>query len=889
MRKNLAKLVKHINMLNFHCTENSPEYKLLENLLTDDMIEIGLSMKLRKPYSVKDLAKKTGRSIENISKLVEEMAMIGVVEYHRINGEEKVLLPVFAPGSMELMVMNKELVETHPEISKSFADYVENLSKGYAKYFPKGHGLVITLPVQKAIDAEPKRIDIEEVSYWVEKYAPSLSVTGCQCRRSARIRGDIGEDLEGEWCIQLGEFAESCIKTKRSRRITKEEAYDILKRAEEMGYVHEVTNIDGPKKSLFICNCHPEACLAFRTARLVDTPNMMRSNFVAAVDKDKCVACGQCMEVCPMNAAKLGQKICQEKPVKLKKNISPDDHIWGKDKWTLDFRTSKKNVIPETGTSPCKTGCPAHISVQAYLKLASQGRYAEALELIKLENPFPAVCGRICNRRCESACTRCTVDEAVAIDEVKKFIAQQELNSEKRYVPKKKFNEGKKIAIIGAGPAGLSCAFYLAIYGHQVTVFEKQNQLGGMLKYGIPSFRLEKNIVDAEIEVLKELGVEFKTGIEVGKDITLNELRADGYKGFYFAIGAQAGRKIGIQGEDAEGVFSGIDFLRDVNLGKMDKLVGRTVVVGGGNVAVDVARTAIRSGASSVSMICLEARDIMPAAADEVEEAEEEGITISNSWGPKRIVTENGKVVGIEFKKCTRVFDEEKRFNPAYNENDTLMVECENVVMTIGQAIQWGGLLDGTKVELNPNQTVKADNFTYQTAQEDIFIGGDAYTGPKFAIDAIAAGKQGAVSLHRYVWEGHDLLIGRDRREYQEIDKNNLRIGDYDQTPRQKPIRKADINLTFADHRGTFTEEEIKKETERCLNCGAAYIDQTRCLGCALCTTRCKFDAISLSKISSEYGCTYEQLPMHIAKNVVARTGKIAIRAAKDMLSGDRE
>lgn len=887
MRKNLAKLVERINMLNFHCTENSPEYKLLENLLTDDMIAIGLGMKLRTPYSVKEIAKRTGRSVEHVRNLVEKMATIGVIEYHRVNGEEKVLLPIFAPGSMELMVMNKDQVEAHPEIAHSFVEYVESLTKGFASFFPKGTGLVITVPVQKAIDAEPQKIDIEELSYWVEKYAPSLSATGCQCRRSARIRGEIGEDLEGEWCIQLGEFAESCIKTNRSRRITKEEAYDILHRAEEMGYVHAVTNIDGPKNSLFICNCHPESCLAFRTARLVDTPNMMRSNFVASVDQDKCVACGQCMEVCPMNAAKLGQKICQEKPVKIRENISPDDHIWGKDKWTLDFRTSKKNVVPETGTSPCKTGCPAHIAVQAYLKLANQGRYAEALELIKAENPFPAVCGRICNRRCEAACTRCTLDEAVAVDEVKKFIAQQELNRATRYVPKKKFNEGKKIAVIGAGPAGLACAFYLAIYGHQVTVFEKENQLGGMLKYGIPAFRLAKDVVDAEIAVLKELGVECKTGIEVGKDITLDELRAAGYKGFYLAIGAQAGRRLGLEGEAAAGVFSGIDFLRDVNLGKIGKLTGHTVVVGGGNVAVDVARIAVRAGASPVAMFCLESRDMMPAAADEIEEAEEEGITVNNSWGPKRIITQNGKVAGIEFKKCTRVFDRENRFNPVYDENNTISVACENVMLTVGQAIQWGDLLQGTKVELNRNQTAKADAFTYQTAQQDIFVGGDAYTGPQFAIDAIAAGKQGAVSLHRYVWEGHDLLIGRDRRDYREIDKNNLRITAYDHTPRQKPLKRTDEKLTFADDRGTLTEEQVKKETERCLNCGAAHIDQTRCLGCALCTTRCKFDAISLKKVSSEYGCTYEQLPLRIAKNVVARTGRIAVRAVKDMFPGN--
>lgn len=887
MRKNLAKLVKHINMLNFHCTEDSPEYKVLKNILTDDMIEIGLSMKLRKPYSIENIAKKTHRSTEDVSKLVKKMASIGIIEYTRVNGEERAVLPVFAPGSMELMVMNKDLVEEHHEIANGFVDYVENLTKGYAKFFPKSTGLVITVPVQKAIDAEPKRISIEEVSHWVEKFAPSLSVTGCQCRRSARIRGDAGEDLEGEWCIQLGEFAESCIKTNRSRRITKEEAYDILKRAEEMGFVHEVTNIDGPKKSLFICNCNPETCLAFRTARLVDTPNMMKSNFVATVDKDKCVACGQCMEVCPMNAAKLGQKLCQMNPVKIKKSITPDDHIWGKDKWTLNFRTNKKNVVPETGTSPCKTGCPAHISVQAYLKFASQGKYEEALELIKRENPFPAVCGRICNRRCESACTLGTIDKPVAIDEVKKFIAQQELSSKHRYVPKKKYSEGKKIAVIGAGPAGLSCAFYLAIYGHQVTVFEKQENLGGMLRYGIPSFRLEKNVVDAEIEVLKEIGIEFKTGIEVGKDISLDQLRMEGYKGFYLAIGAQAGRKVGIEGEDAKGVISGIDFLRSVNRVKIDKLTGRTVVVGGGNVAVDVARTAARAGSSEVSMFCLESRDIMPAADDEIEEAEEEGITINNSWGPKKVITENGRAVAIEFKKCTRVFDEQKRFNPVYDEKNTIVVKCENILLTIGQAIQWGGLLDGTRIELNRNKTAKADSFIYQTAQKDIFVGGDAYTGPKFAIDAIAAGKQGAVSLHRYVWQGHDLLIGRDPREYHEIDKENLLIEDYDHTPRQKPLIDTSAKLTFKDEREPFTEEQVKKETKRCLSCGAAVVDQTRCIGCGLCTTRCKFDAITLSKVSSKYGCTYEKLPMRVAKNVVARAGRIAVRKVKDVISGE--
>lgn len=883
MRKNLAKLVKHVNMLNLHCTENSPEYKLLENILTDDMIEIALSMKLRKPYTLAEIAQRSKVSGNQLKKLVEEMAMIGVLEYTKKDGKDAVMLPVFAPGSMELMVMNQDLLEEHPEIADSFVTYVENLTKNFAKFFPQGNGLVITLPVQKAIEAEQKRIDIEEVSYWVEKFSPSLSVTGCQCRRSATIRGESGEGMDGEWCIQLGEFAESCIKTNRARRVTKEEAYELLLKAEEMGYIHEVTNIDGPKNSLFICNCNPEVCLAFRTARLVDTPNMMKSNFEAKVDKEKCVACGQCMEVCPMNAAKLGQKLCQEKPVKIKKSITPDDHLWGKKRWNLDYRTNRKNVIPETGTAPCKTNCPANIAVQGYLKMANQGRYLEALELIKKENPFPAVCGEICNRRCEDACTRGNIDNPVAIDEVKKFIAEMELNNETRFVPKKIFGNGKRIAIIGGGPAGLSCAYYLAVYGHQVTIFEKMDQPGGMLKYGLPSFRLNKAVVDAEIEVLKELGVEFRTGVEVGTDITLNELRTQGYEGFYLAIGAQAGRKAGIENEEQPGVLTGIDFLRDVNLGKLEKLTGRTVVVGGGNVAIDVARTSVRVGATDVSMICLERRDMMPASEEEVVEAEDENITIKNSWGPKRIIVEKGKLKGIEFQKCTRVLDAQKRFNPQYDENNTMVIECENIILSIGQSIEWKNLLEDSTINLNPNLTVKADGFTYQTAEPDVFVGGDVFTGPRFAIDAIAAGKQGAISLHRFVHKGHDQYIGRDLRRYSEIDKNNLRIRDYDHTPRQIPKRRADITISFEANSGIFTEEQVKIETDRCLGCGTAVVDETRCIGCGLCTTRCKFEAIGLSKVSSKYGCTYEQLPARIAKNVVSRTGKIAIRSVKDV------
>ena len=230
-----------------------------------------------------------------------------------------------------------------------------------------------------------------------------------------------------------------------------------------------------------------------------------------------------------------------------RKPILPDDHEWSEKMWNPNYRDSKVNVVP-TGTAPCKVNCPAHIAVQGYIKLAALGKYKEALELIRKENPLPAVCGRICNRRCEFECTRGDIDQPIAIDEIKKFIADQELNPATRFIPDKMHNYGKKIAIIGSGPAGLSCAYYLGIDGYDVTVFEKENKLGGMLTLGIPSFRLEKNVIEAEIDILKQMGVKFKTGVEVGKDVTIPALRTEGFEGFYVAIGAQGGRKLGVEG-----------------------------------------------------------------------------------------------------------------------------------------------------------------------------------------------------------------------------------------------------------------------------------------------------------------------------------------------------
>jgi len=874
-------------------TEKDPEYRILDPVVTDEMAAVGLGLKVRQWLSTAEVAKKVGKPEDHVRGELDKLADAGVCKVAKgKDGEDSWFLPIWVPGIMECMVANKANAEKFPVLGECFEEYTRRRTKVLAPNLPVGKGLMRVIPVEKAISGETVTRSYEEVSQYVEN-AYMLAVSDCTCRRSRWLMGEGCGHLETDMCIQLDDGAEFFVRTGKARQIDKKEAYEILKRAEDNGLVHQTPNLDGPGKTLAICNCCGCSCFALRVGEYYNAYDFSRSNFVSKVDPEKCVACGQCVENCQVNAIKLGQKLCSKTPVVTGfRHDKPQNTFWGHSKWNPDFRTSRVDVV-ETGTSPCKTNCPAHIGIQGYIKLAAQGKYRDALELIKKENPFPAVCGRICNRRCEQACTRGDVDEPVAIDEIKKFIAQMDLDSKTRYVPPMLNQIGKpypnKVAVVGAGPAGLSCAFFLAQKGYPVTVFEKEEKLGGMLTFGIPSFRLEKDVVEAEIDVLREMGVTFRTGVEVGKDLSFEKLRSEGFEAFYVAIGAQGGRKIGIPGENADGVVSGIDFLRNVNLGKGGKLAGKVVFVGGGNVAVDVARTAVRSGASGVSMYCLETRDIMPAAADEVEEAESESIAVNNAWGPKEILVEGGKVKGIVFKRCTAVFDAEHRFSPRYDEADTVTVECDHVLLTVGQSIEWGGLLEGSKVELNRNNTVKADSFTYQTAQPDVFVGGDAFTGPKFAIDAIAAGKEGAVSIHRYVHPGQSLVIGRDRRIYKELDKKGAELESFDTMPRQKPqgADAAKAKKSFRDLRGTLTEEQIRKETERCLGCGATIVDEYMCVGCGICTTKCKFDAISLVRKHDESGVPFEKTVTGVmVPNMLKRSGKIVIKPITKLFEG---
>lgn len=843
-------------------TRNDPEYWGLAGVLTDEEAHLALKLGVRKPKTLSEIVKISGLEEKKCEALLEEMSRKGLLEYNWENAahEKQYVLPMYVPGCAEFFNMNAKILEANPEMGTFFEHMSRLPLEKITPFVPEGGAGIgmHVIPVEKAIEMENESVDLEHISYWLSKYEGKYAASPCSCRRS-RLTHDEGcaDDPEG-WCVAVGDMADYVVETQKDGRyISKEEALDIFRQAEENGFVHQITNIDGKDKIFAICNCNVNVCYALRTSQLFNTPNMSRSAYIAKVEKQNCVACGKCVEACPAGAVKLGQKLCDKEGCEITypRMPLPGDQPWGEHMWTHNYRDVNRINCYDTGTAPCKTACPAHIGIQGYLQLAKEGRYEDALALIKKDNPLPAVCGHVCNRRCEDACTRGTIDEAVAIDEVKRFIAERDLNAETRFIPKKTIPSLKggfeeKIAIIGAGPAGLSCAYFLALTGYKPTIFEKNAEPGGMLRYGIPSYKLEKDLLAAEIDVIRQLGVEIRCGVEVGKDVTIEDLREQGYKGFYAAIGCQRGRKPGISGENAEGAYAAVDFLREAGAKESFALEGDVVVVGGGNVAIDAARISSRCTDAKISMFCLEAREKMPASNEEIEEALEEGIELNCGWGPKEVLEEDGHVSGVVFKKCTRVFDAQGRFSPEYDENDTVTIPCRHVIFSVGQAIDWGHMLDNLHVELRPNGGALANKLTYQTSEPDIFVGGDVYTGPKFAIDAIAAGREGAISLHRYVHEHCTLTIGRNRRDFIELDKENIKVETYDSSSRQIPP-KADIKeqaKTFRDLSQSLTEEQVKKETSRCLSCGASVVDPNKCIGCGVCTTKCMFDAIHLHR-----------------------------------------
>jgi len=573
---------------------------------------------------------------------------------------------------------------------------------------------------------------------------------------------------------------------------------------------------------------HPNVdILTRRTVKGVEgEPGRFQVNLLRAprfVDVDKCTGCGDCATVCPISL-----------PSEFDENLGERKAIYRK----FPQAIPSAFAIDKLGTAPCKAACPTHISVQGYVALIADGKYKEALKLIKQENPFPSVCGRVCTHPCETACKRAEVDEPVSIMYLKRFVADLDLNDETKYVPEIKEKKDKKVAIIGGGPAGLTAAYYLAIEGYTVTVFEAQPVAGGWLAIGIPEYRLPKDVLNAEIKTIEELGVDIKLNTKVGVDIAFDDIRKD-YDAVFLGVGTHISSKLDIPGEDLGGVVHGIDFLKQVNLGEKVFLGNRVAVIGGGNVAMDAVRTALRTGSQEAFILYRRTRAEMPAANEEIEEALAEGIKMEFLAAPVRVLGDNDKVTGLE---CIRMElgepDASGRRRPVPIEGSEFTLDVEAVIPAIGQAADLSFIPEGSDVSINKWNTFDVDEITFATNVEGIFAGGDDVTGPATAVEAINAGKEAARSIDRYL-KGEDVTLGRERDWTKNLaDKGDVSWVKKSERPHLPELEPEERKTHFDEVILGYSEEDVLREANRCLSCGI-------CSECYQCVDACIAGAIN--------------------------------------------
>jgi 2-oxoacid:acceptor oxidoreductase delta subunit (pyruvate/2-ketoisovalerate family) len=508
---------------------------------------------------------------------------------------------------------------------------------------------------------------------------------------------------------------------------------------------------------------------------------------------------------------------------------------------------------------PCRAACPAHVNVQAYVSLIQKGKFKEAVEVIRKDMPFPAICGRVCFSPCEDACARVNVDQAVAIRALKRLVADIEREQgrvEPEHVPKK---YSEKVAIIGAGPAGLTAAYELAKLGYPVTVFERMSELGGMMRYCIPDFRLEKFVVANEIAYIKDIGVEIKTGVEFGKDVTLESLKKDGYKAVFIAIGTQLGMKLNVPGEDLEGVINAVDFLRALAVRKHVDVGERVAVIGGGNTAIDAARTAKKLGAKEVIILYRRSREEMPALPHEVELAEKDGIKFYFLVAPKRIIGEKGRVKAVEcLKMRLGEPDESGRRRPIPISFSEHQYEVNMVIPALGQVAELSSLPPELLSKERRGPPIEYDSQTLETNVPGVFVGGDVATGPASIIEAVGAGKRAAVSIHLYL-SGQDLRKGRDENVEEVTWVKDWRVLNKKGRRYDPPIEKPHLSFEEAREYLKQLKQKARFEAFRCLGCGPcaeclagidlcegdkAVIDENKCVGCNVCAVVCPFGAV---------------------------------------------
>ena len=831
-RPNILKLATKISLESMTytgITYNDPEYKILEPIIDDEMCAIMMHLRLEANRTVEDVAKRAKQSVEYTQTQLDKLAKTGAVRYRYVDGKRCYFYPIWVPGIMEGILANREQCDKYPVLGESFEAYTRRRPEMLAPMLDSGKtGMFFmrVMPVMSAIENDTRTASYDELKTLIEN-ATAISVGPCSCRRARRLMGEGCGHLEEDMCMYLNDNAVCYSEQGYHRLVTKEEAYEILRRAEDNGLVHEINQTPGFEDATAICNCCGCSCFALRIEELFRTPRAIRSNYIARVDKEKCVACGQCVENCQTNALKLGQKRCTTDP-HISDTYDTDASVpYDRRSYDPEFRTNRSDVMP-SGTAPCKAVCPLNIPVQGCLQLLSAGRYDDAAALIRQATPFPELCGSVCGRQCEKVCTRNQIDTAVAIADVCRTLVRRELDAGKVILPPLKNPSGiphtEKIAVIGAGPAGLSCAYFLRQQGYPVTVLEKDTVLGGAPATLIPSFRLDRKAYDAEIDVLARMGVEFRTGVEVGKDTTLDALRAEGYKAFFLGIGA------GKQSKDAPA--GAVDARRYLHR-KRHTVKGSVVVLGGGKEAVDCARAARKGGAASVTVVA-------GAIQADISAAKKEGIAFRAPFAVQEI---RDGAVSIR----------------SLHGDKTETLAADTVFAAEGYVPAADAFTAASGVCLNADGFVGADAVTRQTGEADVFAGGAA-TGAHDVARAIAEGREAAISIHRFVHSNQSFVIGRDKRDYKPLARSSVgvAIDELESAPRQ------------AAENGLLSDAQLHCEAERCLGCGTVVLNEDQCIGCGICTTKCKFDAIHLEKVNDTHGRGYFRTLLTVASNAPA-------------------